>query len=292
MRAKSNPEVSIIVPCYNGEKYLIKTIDSILKQSFVDLELIIVNDGSTDQTDAIIQQIKDDRVIYIKKDNTGVSDSRNEGLKISKGNFLVFFDADDLMGELFIEKRVRFLKQNPGFGFCCSYVLKIDERDEVSPNQLRGASLNLLYEVLTYKSEIVTCPSNYLIRKEVLTNNNLRFNIGLSSSADRYFLVQMSQFTRCGLLNDDAAFLYYRVDKKSMSNLLSADLVNDNLKFKEKVSTLTFIPDETKNLFLFKINFILAGGFFKLKHFSRCLPYAFTSFFYNPKLFIHFLLKL
>lgn len=92
-----NPEISIIVPVYNVEKYLKRCIDSILNQSFTDFELILVDDGSTDNSGKIIDEyaIKDERIKVIHKENCGQGSARNRGLDIAKGNYIGFVDSDD-----------------------------------------------------------------------------------------------------------------------------------------------------------------------------------------------------
>ena len=92
-----NPEISIIVPVYNVEKYLKRCIDSILNQSFTDFELILVDDGSTDNSGKIIDEyaVKNERIIVIHKENGGQGSARNRGLDIAKGNYIGFVDSDD-----------------------------------------------------------------------------------------------------------------------------------------------------------------------------------------------------
>lgn len=89
--------ISIIVPVYNAEKYLQKCLDSILEQTYQNLEIIIVNDGSTDNSGQICQEYekKDSRIIYIEKENGGVSDTRNTGLDRMTGSYVTFVDSDD-----------------------------------------------------------------------------------------------------------------------------------------------------------------------------------------------------
>ena len=89
--------VSIIVPFYNAENYIKKTIDSVLCQTFQNFEILLINDGSTDNSSSIIKTIKDDRVHLVEQENQGVSFSRNKGIAMAKGEFVVFLDADDLL---------------------------------------------------------------------------------------------------------------------------------------------------------------------------------------------------
>lgn len=91
------PQISIIVPVYNTEKYLHRCIKSILSQSFTDFELLLINDGSTDNSGGICDEYsnKDNRIQVIHKPNAGVSDTRNRGLDIAQGKYILFLDADD-----------------------------------------------------------------------------------------------------------------------------------------------------------------------------------------------------
>lgn len=97
MLNKSNIKISLIVPCYNIESYLRRCIESILSQTYGNLEIILISDGSTDGTDEIIREYaeKDTRIIPIFKQNSGVSDTRNRGLDIATGEYIGFVDGDD-----------------------------------------------------------------------------------------------------------------------------------------------------------------------------------------------------
>lgn len=96
-------EISIIVPIYNVEKYIFKCLESIVNQSFTDFEVILVDDGSTDNSSIICNKFvtEDSRFKYFYKNNGGLSDARNYGLNYAKGKYVVFIDSDD-----FIEKSI------------------------------------------------------------------------------------------------------------------------------------------------------------------------------------------
>lgn len=95
--------VTVIVPTYNTSKYIKKCIDSILNQTFKNIELIVIDDGSTDNTKDIIKKIDDKRLKYIYKENGGVSSARNLGIDLSTGNYIMFVDSDDYIDKDFIE---------------------------------------------------------------------------------------------------------------------------------------------------------------------------------------------
>jgi teichuronic acid biosynthesis glycosyltransferase TuaG len=285
MQEEVKPLVSIIIPCYNSGKFVGETIHSVLSQPYRDIEVLFINDGSTDNSGAELEKFSDKRIHYITKKNTGVSDSRNMGLRSAKGKYVVFLDADDILSADFIEKRVGFLEQNSQFGFCCSQVIKIDGDSKVIPEKTwLGASDNILEEVLSFNPEIITCPSNYMLRKDILEKNNLLFNTELSSSADRYFLIELTQYTKGKLISDGP--LYYRMHENSMSHNFTKRLLNDNILFQKKILEIKTIPASLKREFCFKTNYIFAGSYLKLKKFVPCIFFSCKAFYYSPTRFI------
>ena len=105
--------VSIIVPVYNSSKYLRKCIDSILEQSYKELEILLIDDGSTDDSRTICEKYASDdvRVIYKRKKNGGVSSARNQGLALAKGEYIIFVDSDDFLEKEIIEKAIDEIKE-------------------------------------------------------------------------------------------------------------------------------------------------------------------------------------
>ncbi len=108
------PEISVIVPVYRVEPYLRQCVDSILSQTFTDFELILVDDGSPDNCGAICDEyaLKDSRVRVIHKQNGGLSDARNAGIDMAKGEFLTFIDSDDLVAPEYLNRLYRSIKSS------------------------------------------------------------------------------------------------------------------------------------------------------------------------------------
>lgn len=107
------PEISVIMPVHNGEKYLREAIDSILAQTFSDFELIIIDDGSTDSTADIIKAVNDERIVYLKNENNmGISHSLNRGIAASNGQYIARMDADDISLPQRFERQIGFMKSN------------------------------------------------------------------------------------------------------------------------------------------------------------------------------------
>ncbi|MDZ4154531.1 glycosyltransferase family 2 protein, partial [Methylicorpusculum sp.] len=102
--------VSVIIPTYNYGHFVLSTIDSVNKQDYPYIEIIVIDDGSTDNTQEILGSLP--TIIYVRQENQGLSAARNHGINLAKGKYLQFLDADDLLGQSSIRKRVEYLEKN------------------------------------------------------------------------------------------------------------------------------------------------------------------------------------
>ena len=123
------PQISVIIPAYNQGHYLAKAIQSVLDQSFADLEVIIVDDGSTDDTRHVGQSFSDSRVKYVYQNNAGLSAARNTGIRHSSGDFLSFLDSDDLFLPKKLELLLAKFEAEPSLGLVAGQAILIDEND-------------------------------------------------------------------------------------------------------------------------------------------------------------------
>ena len=110
-------KVSVIIPAYNSEKTIKRCIESIILQNRADVEIIIINDGSTDETDSIckVLQTEHENIIYITKENGGVSSARNSGLSVATGEFVMFVDSDDYVDNNCFDTIDKYIKSNADF---------------------------------------------------------------------------------------------------------------------------------------------------------------------------------
>jgi glycosyltransferase involved in cell wall biosynthesis len=119
--------ISVILPVFNAEAFLKEAISSVLKQTFIDFELIVIDDGSTDKSGEIIFGFQDSRIVYLRNDtNKGLVFSLNRGIKSAKGDFIARMDADDICHPERFQNQILFLKQNPSIGLCSCNAELID----------------------------------------------------------------------------------------------------------------------------------------------------------------------
>jgi len=122
--------VTVLMPAYNAERFIGEAICSVLVQTFIDFELLIINDGSTDKTENVIRHFTDKRIVLINKIHAGISQALNTGLKNAKGKYIARFDADDVCFPERLEKQVNFLATHPDYlltGSDAEYMLETGE---------------------------------------------------------------------------------------------------------------------------------------------------------------------
>lgn len=189
-------KVSIIIPVYNTDKYIYECLESVLNQSYRFLEIIIVDDGSTDCSGDIIKTFLDDRIIYIKQENLGQSAARNAGLDISSGDFIVFIDSDDVVELNYISILVStFNRYAADVVYTSSDFFVDDEVDEPQINP--GILQHSLYDELIDTKELMkkgvaakrfpVAPTMYAFKRCVL--DGIRFPEGIIYE-DNLFIVE------------------------------------------------------------------------------------------------------
>ena len=110
----NTPLVSVLIPCYNAERYIGETLESVLSQTWQNIEIIIVDDGSSDASCEVVRSYKDKRVILVEQSNRGAAAARNRAFQTSRGDYIQFLDADDILGFAKIDVQLRRLQQQEG----------------------------------------------------------------------------------------------------------------------------------------------------------------------------------
>ena len=207
------PKVSVIVPIYNVEKYLEKCINSLLSQTLEDIQIILVNDGSKDNSGNIAKEYEKnnkDRIIYVEKENGGLSDARNYGLKYATGDFIAFLDSDD-----YIEKNAYEEMYNKAIEENADYV----ECDFVweFPNKIRVDKKYPYKNKKEMLSFVRVVAWNKLIKSQLITDNNLEFPKGLRYE-DVEFTYKLIPFIN-KFAYVDKSFIHYVQREGSIANV-------------------------------------------------------------------------
>lgn len=167
LNGTGTPLVSVIIPAYNAESYVKDAMDSILSQTYTNLEVIVIDDGSTDNTVSIINEFKDERIRFVRNEgNRGIIFSLNYGLSLSRGKYIARLDSDDIALKDRIAKQVRFMENDNSFGICGTFFKTIDENGKILqnvrfPSNARDAKTYLLLHNCF-------CHSSVLMRAELV----------------------------------------------------------------------------------------------------------------------------
>ena len=282
-----SPLVSIIVPCYNAANYIKETVSSVLAQTFQNFEVIIINDGSIDDSTKIIKALKDSRVQLVEQENQGVSSSRNNGIGLAKGEFIVFLDADDFLHPSFLERRILTLSKSSAIA-CASNVILVDGEGNKIEEKKSCFAANSPSQILEFKDGIVTCPSSYLFKTKILKKHKLFFNKNLQSSADKYFLLEVLKQGKIELINESP--MYYRVLNESMSHKITKTLLKDQIAFYYEIKKL-YDNNRVPNSYYGKLCFTIAASAYHSKEYFIFLKYLCKSFLLSPKKMILLLIK-
>jgi glycosyltransferase involved in cell wall biosynthesis len=188
-----HPEISVIMGAYNGGLYIRPAIDSILEQTFRDLEFIIINDGSLDNTREIIVEYakKDSRIVFVdNKKNIGLTRSLNEGLKIAKGKFIARMDADDISLPQRLERQVKFFESNKNAGAIGSWYYIINEKGKIIKNCQPPTSIIQIKKAFLNSAPIIH--SSLMIRKKALEDVGF-YDVEFRYAQDRDLLLRIAK---------------------------------------------------------------------------------------------------
>ena len=218
-------KISVIVPVYNVSKYLSSCIDSIINQTYKNIEIILINDGSIDNSGDICDeyQKKDKRIKVIHQKNMGVSSTRNKGIKLSTGEYLTFVDSDDILNENFIELLVsKVNKKTLTLGKISFFENEI-ESDEIKENDIKLNKDNL---IILAKMYLINSPCCRLYNREILINNNILFDSKLSLGEDLLFNLEYLKYIENVYIVNQSLYYYRRIDNVSLSSKYTKDMKN------------------------------------------------------------------
>ncbi|WP_373076921.1 glycosyltransferase family 2 protein [Fusobacterium mortiferum] len=234
-----NKKVSIIIPCYNVEKFIEKTLESAINQTLKDIEIIVINDGSIDNTLSIIEKyaIKDTRIKIVNQKNKGLSASRNIGIRLAEGEYIQHLDGDDWLEKETCEVTYNYAKKL-GLDIVCYDLLRETENIQYKIVTFKDLKETKIYKQNDFLEELyknsfnINCVSK-LIKREVYIKNNISHLEKISLGEDLLTILRLALTTiKIGKLNKN--FYHYILNTSSITNVAKSKKLNDlNLVFQE-----------------------------------------------------------
>lgn len=256
-------KVSIIVPVYNVERYLEKCIRSVLNQTLKEIELFLIDDGSSDASWSIIQKLakSDKRIVAIQQENAGAAVARNRGLELAKGEYIGFVDSDDYVDADYFDKLYEAAVKNDA-DIARAYVKsEIETSDEYQMNHSTEGydnyyNVNLKEKVLENKLNLTSSNWLAIYRRSVLEKNNIHFISEIRTGQDNIFNLHVSYFANKVVLVESPT--YYHMNRRDGSlmtgyNFTTDGLISRALVIEETVRFLSTTDDYDADVYAYRV---------------------------------------
>ena len=234
-------DISIIVPAYNAEKYIGKCLDSLVNQTKKELEFIIVNDGSKDNTEKVVKEYKDDRIKYFKNKNQGIGKTRNFGIEKATSKYIMFLDSDDYLDETACEKLFNKAEKNKLDIVICDFYKEYDDGriEEIINPPFKDSSLKDNPDIITE----YLCPWAKIYKRSLLIDNSIRFVEDLKYEDAPFVIEALDKANKIGKI--DECLNYYLIHGNSETTVRDKRCF-DILKIIDKIRTYTKDKDYLK----------------------------------------------
>ncbi len=240
------PFLSVIIPLYNKELYIQNTLTSVLNQTFTDFEIIIVNDGSTDNSLEIVSRFKDERIIIINQQNSGASSTRNKAIQHAQTDYIAFLDADDFWFPNHLEELVKLIKAFSNCGMYCSRYQTVIAKNHTIINSFSYSFPDSFSGIIPdfFKASLVNrvaTSSSIIVPKHIIIEND-GFNTAISSGQDLELWTKIGIKHKVAINNTISAIYHFEtpnslaktaITKKTLmdfTQFLTAEKENKSLK--------------------------------------------------------------
>ena len=242
----NSPLISVVLPVYNAEMFIIDTINSILNQTYTNFEIIIINDGSIDNSERNILQFQDQRIKYFKNEkNLKLIQTLNLGLSLAKGKYIARIDADDIALPNRFEKQIDFLEKNSEYGIVGAFAQTFgSENKELTFVQ---EDVDIRYAFLTHNPFV---HSSVMIRNQILTENKLSFDLNQLHVEDYALWIKILNFSKGKVLPE--ILIKYRIHENQIS-VVHNNIQEINTKKTQKDYLTSLLPEFKEVDLLFDI---------------------------------------
>jgi glycosyltransferase involved in cell wall biosynthesis len=218
------PYFSILIPLYNKERYIADTIKSVLAQTFIDFEVIIIDDGSTDGSAEVAASFKDNRIKYFRSENGGVSSARNYAMQVAQGEYFAFLDADDIWKPYHLERIAEAINQFPHLKVFASLIVAENSKGTYMPvfsNLKSEANFETDYFTASFARSILSGSTTVIHRSvpEIIGD----FDISLKTFEDIDFWIRIGLHYQIGVINEVTARHVFVPESLSHKKFTMAD---------------------------------------------------------------------
>lgn len=229
------PLISVIIPVFNAERYIDLALNSVCNQTYQNLEILVIDDGSSDQSKEIIESIKDERIKFYSRENRGLIYTLNEAIELSRGKYIARMDADDICFKTRFEKQVQFLKSNNDIGVTFTGIECVDETGKIIRPRVSRKTRSIQPVELLFGCPL--CHPTAMFDMTKLNKSDIHYKSDYHLAEDFELWTRLISRTKIALLNE--ALLSYRIHQNSITSrnggkqrlvavrAISANLINN-----------------------------------------------------------------
>jgi glycosyltransferase involved in cell wall biosynthesis len=273
------PKVSVVIPNYNYAYYLGHAVESVLSQTYRNLEIVVVDDGSEDASEQVIAGYGE-RVRLIKQKNQGVSAARNTGVRETRGELVAFLDADDLWTPSKLERQVRCYLDDTDLGLVHCGVDEVDVNGNHLGSQIDGMEGWVARELLLFQRAVILGGGSAMLVPRAVFETIAGFDTRLSTSADWDFCYRIARRKRVGFVSEP--LVKYRVHASNMHSNIKAMEHDMLLSYAKAFSDDDMEVRELRRRCYGNLHMVLAGSFFRAGQGIGFMRHALKSLWFTP----------
>lgn len=260
--------ISVIIAAYNAEKTIERCLNSILENKYEDYEVIVINDGSTDETEKVVELFASDKIKYFYKENTGVADTRNYGIEMAKGEYITFVDSDDYVANNYFENLDKYLKEGIDIIKRKAIILeeKTSSKQKIVGPVFEDCTGEEAFNKLCFEDIYMDTLWSYIVKKSLLEENDLKFTPDLFH--EDFGLISLMILKANSIVSlDDYVYYYVQTDgsimreqnkqktyKKAKDVLIHYDNILESVEeYKLNKNTMDNIKIYCTNVILLKV---------------------------------------
>ena len=239
MMESTSPLISVIIPAFNAELYIQEALESVCSQTYLNLEIIIINDGSSDRTREIIEQFQDTRILLISRENRGLIATLNEAIEISRGDYIARMDADDICLGTRLDRQVQYLRKHHNIGLLFTGIEYVDENGRELRKKVSAKSRKLEPVELLFGCPV--CHPTAMFDMTKLKKSDIQYDKAYCLAEDFELWTRLVNITEIGIINE--VLFKYRIHPNSITSknnekqrIVASKAIVSNLSYKCKTS--------------------------------------------------------
>jgi len=215
----NEPVISVVIPVYNAEGYILEALRSVCEQTYRNLEIIVLDDGSTDRSKALIESVEDERIQLVSRENRGLIATLNEGITLSSGDYIARMDADDICLANRFAKQLEYLQSQNKVGVVFTGIEYINANGDVMRKKVSNETRKI--ESVEFLFTCPVCHPTAMFNMGVLAKSDIQYDPAFDKTEDFELWTRLSNITQIGILSE--VLFQYRIHSESITSKNSTE---------------------------------------------------------------------